>query len=380
MLALGVATFSVLGVLLVLLGVHQAEMARDLSLDMAASGFLGAVLSLGFGAGMTAVGPIVDRLPRKPVFMLACLLASVALLSVGPQMGFARVATHLGLLGFGGGCYVTLLNASVIQTSSSKPAAMLAGLHASATLGATVGPFLIAWGTRGAPSSWVLTFHALGYAHLALGALGALRRFPDAAPRAESDHAAAPGEGVRGGWFSPALVALAAVAFFYVGAENGLTLFSVPWAQSEGRGEAAGRAGISAFWFGLMAGRLMVVALSQRIAPGARLLVLCGLGGALWIALALAFAFPPALALGVCGLALGPVYPVTIALTGRRFPRAVGTASGLVAGAGAGGGFCLPWVSGAVGDASSAAFAIAVLGASVLLIAIAAFSFARQPA
>ena len=85
-------------------------------------------------------------------------------------------------------------------------------------------------------------------------------------------------------------------------------------------------------------------------------------------------------ALGICGLALGPVYPVTIALTGRRFPQAVGTASGLVAGAGASGGFCLPWVSGAIGDASSAPFAIAVLGASALLIAIAAFTFARQPA
>ena len=107
--------------------------------------------------------------------------------------------------------------------------------------------------------------------------------------------------------------------------------------------------------------------LPQRVAPGARLLAVCGLFGALWIALAVAFSFPPALALGVCGLALGPVYPVTIALTGRRFPRAVGTTSGLVAGAGASGGFCMPWLSGAVGDASSATFAIAVLGASTLV-------------
>ena len=179
MLALGVATFSVLGVMLVFLGVHQAEMARDLSLDMAASGFLGAVLSLGFGTGMTAIGPLVDRLPRKPLFMFASLLASAALLSAEPQMSFARLATHLLLLGFGGGCYVTLMNTSVLQAFASRPAAMLAGLHASATLGATVGPFVIAYGTRGAPSAWCLTFHALGWAHLALAAFGSRSRFPE---------------------------------------------------------------------------------------------------------------------------------------------------------------------------------------------------------
>ena len=268
------------------------------------------------------------------------------------------------------------MNTSVLQAFASRPAAMLAALHASATLGATVGPFLIAYGTRGVPSAWCLTFHALGWAHLALAAFGSRSHFPQSTPRAESDASAQ--EASAQGWLTPALFALGAVAFSYVGAENGLTLFAVPWAQDQGHGEAAGRAGISAFWFGLMAGRLML--LPQRVAPGARLLAVCGLFGALWIGLAVAFSFPPALALGVCGLALGPVYPVTIALTGRRFPRAVGTTSGLVAGAGASGGFCMPWLSGAVGDASSATIAIAVLGASTVVIAIAAFALARSRA
>ena len=36
--------------------------------------------------------------------MFASLLASAALLSAEPQMSFGRLATHLLLLGFGGGC------------------------------------------------------------------------------------------------------------------------------------------------------------------------------------------------------------------------------------------------------------------------------------
>jgi MFS family permease len=50
------------------------------------------------------------------------------------------------------------------------------------------------------------------------------------------------------------------------------------------------------------------------------------------------------------GLALGCVYPLAIALVGQRFPEARGTATGLTAGAGALGGFAVPWLHGALGD------------------------------
>jgi nitrate/nitrite transporter NarK len=71
------------------------------------------------------------------------------------------------------------------------------------------------------------------------------------------------------------------------------------------------------------------------------------------------------------------VYPVMIALTGRYFPGA-GTALGLVAGAGACGGFVLPWISGVVGDAFDARYAIAVLGASAAVIAVGALVLGRE--
>ncbi|HKA15393.1 MAG TPA: hypothetical protein VKH41_10290, partial [Myxococcota bacterium] len=67
------------------------------------------------------------------------------------------------------------------------------------------------------------------------------------------------------------------------------------------------------------------------------------------------FAASPELALFAVGSALGCVYPLMIALAGQAAPGARGTAAGLAAGAGALGGFAVPWLTGAAGDAAGIA-------------------------
>ena len=73
---------------------------------------------------------------------------------------------------------------------------------------------------------------------------------------------------------------------------------------------------------------------------------------------------------GVLGFALGSVYPVNMALTDQRFSRARGTAAGIVAGAGALGGFAVPWWTGMVGDAAGIGAALFCLTGCAILIAI----------
>ena len=51
MLPLGFASFLVFGILLVLVGANQADLADSLALDMEGTGILGASLSLGLGLG-----------------------------------------------------------------------------------------------------------------------------------------------------------------------------------------------------------------------------------------------------------------------------------------------------------------------------------------
>jgi predicted MFS family arabinose efflux permease len=67
--ALAFAAFLLFGVMLVLVGANQAELARDLELDLAGSGLLVSLLSVGLGVGVLGAGPLVDRLPRRPLFV-----------------------------------------------------------------------------------------------------------------------------------------------------------------------------------------------------------------------------------------------------------------------------------------------------------------------
>jgi nitrate/nitrite transporter NarK len=67
-----------------------------------------------------------------------------------------------------------------------------------------------------------------------------------------------------------------------------------------------------------------------------------------------------------------------ISLAGERFPHAAGTAAGLVGGAGALGGFFLPWIAGALGDAAGIETAVTALGAWSLVIGIAALALWRR--
>ena len=65
MLPLGFTAFLAFGVVLVLLGASQADLAEALSLDLARSGLLGSVLALGIGVGVVGAGPLFDRYPRR---------------------------------------------------------------------------------------------------------------------------------------------------------------------------------------------------------------------------------------------------------------------------------------------------------------------------
>lgn len=375
MLVVGSAAFLLLGIVLVLVGANQAAMARDLGMDLSASGLLGASLALGLGVGVTSSGPLVDRLPRRPLFAGACAVTALALLTVEPGMGYGRAVVHVAVIGAGCGFYDTLLNAATLDRFRERAAGALAFLHAAATAGAVAGPPLVAWSTAG--GSWVASFHGLGWLFVALAVLAALVPLPESASdAARPSHADPPPP--RSALLSPALLVLGAIAFAYVGIENGLTLFAVPWATAGlGEDEAAGRAGISVFWFGLLLGRLALV--PQRRPVGAGLLSLCGFAGAAVVCAGAYFELSSLVAvMGLAGLALGPVYPVMISLAGERFPHAAGTAAGLVGGAGALGGFFLPWIAGAVGDAAGIVTAVTALGAWSLVIGGAALALWRR--
>lgn len=380
-LALGFSAFVAFGVVLVLVGANQAELARSLDMDLSRSGLLGAALALGAGVGVTGAGPIVDRLPRRPLFVGSLLVAAAALLTIDADARFARAFVHVLVLGAGAGFYDTLLNAVAIQPDAARTPAQLARrlafLHAGATVGAVAGPPLVAWlASRAAPGEpvWVASFHATGVAMLGLALWAALVPLPP--PRGGPAPAAEAADAPRS-LVSLSLLALALVGFAYVGVETALTVFAVPWAGAHGLPPERGQLAISALWLGLLAGRIGMLLAGRSL--GTRFLVACGGGGAAVLGVALALdSARIELVMALAGVTLGAVYPVMIGLAGERFPTASGTAAGIVAGAGAFGGFALPWLAGAVGDAAGLAAGLSTVALCTLVIAFAALALRRR--
>lgn len=359
MLVFAFASFLAFGLVLVLVGANQAHLERDLQLSLAQSGLLSSALAIGLGVGVIGAGPLFDRFPRRPLFAGSMLVAAAALLLAERDMGFGRWLAHLVAAGIGIGAYDTLLNAAIVQTFGDRSARPMSVTHAAATIGAMSGPLLA--GALAGHAHWIASFHVAGAAHVALA--GAVLFVPLPAPE--------PREAARAaGAVSAALLPFAAISFAYVGIEAALTVFAVPYAGHLGLAASRGQLAISAFWLGLLAGRLGV--LWARIHLDARLLRTAGVAATLAIlAGTLASLAVPELTLFATGVGLGCVYPLMMALAGQTSPGAHGLATGLAAGAGAAGGFAIPWLTGAVGDAGGVAVAIASLAGWSALIAIA---------
>jgi len=371
MLALCFSAFVCFGLVLILAGAHQAEIAAELGLDLAQSGLLVSALALGLGVGVVAAGPLFDRTDRRRLFLGSTAFAGLALLSVAPGIGFHALLVRVVAIGFGIGVYDTFINAVVVERFHDEAARPMALVHAGATVGAMLGPLAI--GVLAADLHWTTSFRAVGLAHGLIAAWALRVSFPALPVRTgEEDPPRA-----RALLRSTALLPFAGVSFAYVGVESALTIFAVPYADlALGLDPDAGRNAISGLWLGLFVGR-MTTALFPPSA-GARLIAAAGVASALGVAAATVLAATQVAAVfALLGIALGCVYPVMIAGAGRQFPEMPGTAAGLVAGAGAVGGFCVPWLTGAFGDLLGVANGIATLAVWCALIAAGGLAIGR---
>ncbi|MFO0689357.1 MAG: MFS transporter [Myxococcota bacterium] len=386
-----VASFLAFGALLVLYGSNGSELRAALDLSYADLGLLGACLSLGLGVGIVLAGPLVDRWPRRPLYVAACSCVVVACAVLGPWTGFRGLMVSTILIGFGAGFYETVLNALVVETHGTEAPRRLVFIHCGATLAASLTPLLFAVLRDSIELAWYDTFRIAGAAHLLL--IAATRFVPMRPPPAHADFgdaAAFEVDPTRGagpparrapGEDRLAFAALCLATFAYVGVESALTLFVADHARTDLGLDAARAAGtISAFWTGLLVGRLGV-GLAPR-APGAgTTAALAALAASIVLGFGRGWIGPPELAMAATGFFLGGVFPVMIGLAGQLLPNRAGLAVGLAGGLGSLGGFVVPWLTGLIAAIDGLSSALAALSGWLgLLVAGATFVRLRRPA
>jgi MFS family permease len=362
MIALTFSGYFCLGLVLILLGANQADIARDLDLDLARTGMLASAFATGMLIGMTGAGLLYDRLHRRPLFVATILLTAIALFGFGPNRSFPEALFLFAVIGLGSGAYDTLFNAAVADRYGERSAKPMTVLHAGTAIGAIIGPLMV--GVIATRWHWTRSFHAMGIAHLALAMAALYVRLPT--PMRTADSSKADADTI----FSKAFVPFVVVAFAYLGLETALAVFAIPYATNGLALEVIdGQTAISSMWFGLLAGRLGTLVLRGDM--DGRVLIGSGILCCAVISIGAGLGSSQIAILYFCvGFALGPVFPLALALAGQRFPHSLGSVVGLAAGAGSTGCFVVPWLTGALGDQAGIAFAVKWLSVWAIVIAL----------
>ncbi len=335
------------GILLVLIGANQAELAKSLHIDLAQTGLLTAMLSTGLGLGILTGGKLVGHRRRRTIFVVFSTLIGVSLLSVQEVMSFQRAIAHIFFVGVGAGTCMTFLNTMASEHYHERAARALAILHASVTLGAITGPFMVRWILQEHP--WSTSFHFTGLLILLISLWATVADFPKAQP-AQSAQRAQNGDKQNPIRLFPAILPLAFIGMCYVGIETVVITFAVPFASDAlEQSTLHGQAGISIYWIGILIGRLSILTLRGEF--GSRTLLLSAVAAATCcLGAFILHPLPIELTTFAIGLCLGSTYPVLIAYTGQTFAHRRARAIALVSFCGSLGGFTIPWLTGYIGD------------------------------
>lgn len=363
-LAVVVFSFIALGMPPAAFGVAWPSVAAELGRRIGDLGTVAGLYALGFFAVTAAAGSIIERVGVGPVLVTAGWVAAVSLIGYTTARAWAALLVAAFLLGTAGGAFDAGVNAFAALELDARALNLL---HAGYGVGATIGPWMMTAAVAGTGSGWRLGMAAVaGLAGVVAIILTATR-----GTWALTPHAVEPSGGVKAA--RSLVVAALALFFVYTGVELVAGQYAFTF-LSEGRGVSVATAGLAAggFWLGLTISRVLLGLMGARMA-GDRLLAIAT--SLTVVAMTLLWWSPaewvgPA-ALGLAGLALGPIFPLHIALTPERVGRtATARMIGYQIAAANLGAASLPWLTGRAVDRVGLTFIgpALVVGAVVLLV------------
>ena len=328
-------------------------------------GFGYLVIALMFAVGALASGLVAQRVGRRVVLPASALLIAggMGLEAVAPTWAVFLVGA--GLAGAGSGAIDAVATSVIMDLSASGSGNSLNMLHLFYSVGALTAPLviglLVALG-----ADWRLL--ALGTAVVGLALVAPLARVGTvpSRPRTETRHASRDRAAAVATGLRLALAALCVGIACYVASEAGISSWLVGFLDDQPMVVAT--LGLSLFWGGIAAGRLVASRIADRFDP-VRFTTACALMGGIAILVAVAVGWGPArIALFLAaGFAFGPVYPMIMAVAGALFPHRAAAVAGVLTAAGVVGSVTYPALMGLI--AGVAGLAAGMLGAAALIVA-----------
>lgn len=353
--------FVLLGMPFTAMGVAWPSVAEDLGRAISELG----VVIVCFGAGYTvstlATGRIAQRVAIGRLLIAAGATSGFGLAVIASSTRWAVFLVAVALIGVTGGIIDAATNTYIAVRRGPRAMGLI---HAGFGIGAIFGPLFITL-LLAAGASWRIAYASLAIAQaVSVTALWIVVRTVDARGEDEDAPAGAP---LR----SPILLWSVLVFLLYAGVAAGTGAWAFTF-LTEGRSISEGIAGlvVTGYWTSFTASRFVLGAIGDRMAPNA---VLAMSGAAIVAGLAV-FWWAPTEAIGLValiftGFAHGPVFPLEVLLTPRRFgAKLTATVVGYEIAAANIGGAILPGVIGIlVGVIGVSAIPVFLFANSVLL-------------
>ncbi len=360
------AAYVLLGLMLTPIGPSLDALKEQSGSSTEAIALLFTASSLGYIGGSLLAGRLYARLAGNRV--LTAALLSMALLTVTiPWLGslwllmavFALIGISLGLMDVGG-------NTLMVWLYRGDVPPYMNALHLSFGIGAFLGPLVIdrfAVATGNATTTFWL------FAALMVPVALWLARLPSPDRPEEVEPAIG---GLRSLRRHAWLIALIALFFFmHMGAELAFGGWIFSYAEEAIGSETTARVVNSAFWGGLVVGRIISIPLAWRLSPRGMLQVdLVGAAASLGLVILLP-EWTPALWIGTIGFGVfvASMIPASFNFAAERMPITSQVSSAFLVG-GSLGSMLLPWVVGQLFDSQGRLWTMYVTGLAVVAAAL----------
>lgn len=345
-----------IGMISTLFGPLLASVQQALGLTHTQAGLLVTTQFAGSMAGNLAGGAASDRLGKERILAAAAVLVVAGALGAAAFQEYGLLLGTFAVLGLGSGGINGTANALVSDLAGDRRAAALNRLNINFSLGALLGPFMVArLFAVGLPGSGA---RAAAYGVLAglgllfgLGCLHQRLRQGGSSPAPSSQAAARAGAGLAGLARDRALWLMGAVLFTYVAMEASVATWWPAYLQ-ENLGASGRTAGdmVTAFFVGVVVGRWLTSRLVERWGSLRTLQLEAGLAALAFPVAVLGPSLLVAASVVVTGLVAAGIWATTLALAAERHPGQSGTVSGLLIAVGSLGSSLFPLWIGFTGD------------------------------
>ncbi|HUT37636.1 MAG TPA: MFS transporter [Planctomycetota bacterium] len=317
-------------------------------------GRIGSAIFVGLVLGIVLTGPLADRMGAKPFAVAGSLCVGVGLGVLGYAETYGAVLLAAFVMGFGAGVLDMVLSPIVAALQPDHRASAMNWLHSFYSIGAVATVLATSLALRCG-----VAWRSIPVAMLPLSLLVALGFLGMRVPAlvAEGHERKRLRRLCREPYF---LAALAAI--FLVGATELAMAQWLPAYAEKGLGYSkwAGGMALVVFSVAMAAGRMAGGLLGRRVRAVRLMLACCASAACLYVVGS--FAPWPPVALAACaamGLAVSCLWPSMLAVAADRFPTGGASMFALLAALGNFGGIVMPWLVGAVADATTVSWGIA---------------------